>query len=147
MIGSMFAATECVIESIRGKTDHTASVHNNSVIAGGIVGGALGFRGKLCLSWWCPGVHFGRTTARVWSVHGCGLHWRGPLWSDWGGLYAFVVVAALNCGLSRPLTPSVVGACAVRSWPTGSTLRRSNLCSLLRGHRSFYEGLNYGLCA
>jgi hypothetical protein len=69
MIGSMFAATECVIESIRGKTDHTASVHNNSVIAGGIVGGALGFRGKLCLSWWCPGVHFGRTTARVWSVH------------------------------------------------------------------------------
>lgn len=46
MIGCMFAGTECVVESLRGRTDHGASVYNNSVIAGFLVGGALGFRGK-----------------------------------------------------------------------------------------------------
>ena len=46
MIGCMFAGTECVVESFRGRTDHGASVYNNSVIAGFLVGGALGFRGK-----------------------------------------------------------------------------------------------------
>eukprot|EP00035_Acanthoeca_spectabilis_P000007 m.70222 g.70222 ORF g.70222 m.70222 type:complete len:229 (-) comp10002_c0_seq2:658-1344(-) len=44
MIGCAFAGTECVIESIRGRTDHSASLQNNSVYAGAIVGSALGFR-------------------------------------------------------------------------------------------------------
>mmetsp|Transcript_15837 Transcript_15837/g.40926 ORF Transcript_15837/g.40926 Transcript_15837/m.40926 type:complete len:141 (+) Transcript_15837:279-701(+) len=43
-IGFMFAGTECVIEAIRGKTDSHASVYNNSVLAGFVVGGGLGFR-------------------------------------------------------------------------------------------------------
>ena len=56
MVGGMFAATECVVESYRGKTDHTASLQNNSVAAGFIVGGALGFRGMIVFSLFlmCP---------------------------------------------------------------------------------------------
>jgi len=38
-LGAMFAATECTIESYRGKTDW-----KNGTMAGGITGGLIGLR-------------------------------------------------------------------------------------------------------